>query len=174
LFDAETDGAEQFNLLEDLVEKLAPAIYTVYRLRRLRSRAGSLERARIARELHDTVIQTLIGFEMQVAVLRRRSLSGHSGMSGELARMQESLRQEILNIRDLIQRIKPHPEGSQLLDLLALGIERFRRETGICARFVTDLERAVLTPLLAREVVRILEHWSTFASTPERRTCSSV
>src|SRR5262249_11572234 len=57
--------------LEFFGEQIGPAIYTMLLLDVIRSRAGALERARLARELHDGVIQSLVGAEMQVEAWRR-------------------------------------------------------------------------------------------------------
>lgn len=159
LFNLNSVGQAELRLLEDLVREVAPAVYSVYRLRRLRSRAGSLERARIARELHDTAVQALIGIDMQVSVLRRQHARADQEQTAEeLARLQSLLRQEILNVRDLIQRIKPADvDGNLLLESLSLLVERFGRETGISARFVSDFQRVSLPPLPTREVGRILQ-----------------
>ena len=159
LFNPDSVGQTELRLLEDLVREVAPAVYSVYRLRRLRSRAGSLERARIARELHDTAVQALIGIDMQVSVLRRQhARSDQERTAEELARLQSLLRQEILNVRDLIQRIKPADvDGNRLLESLAFLVERFGRETGISARFVSDFQRVSLPPLPTREIGRILQ-----------------
>src|SRR5664279_4933664 len=81
---------------QNIVAQVAPALYSIYLFRRLRARAGAMERARVARELHDTAIQSLISIEMQVDVLRRRS-NGHPQTS-ELERIQQLLREEVLNI----------------------------------------------------------------------------
>ena len=64
---------EELRFLQELVRQIGPAVYNVYLLRRLRLRAGALERARFARELHDGAVQSLIAVEMQVDVLRRQS-----------------------------------------------------------------------------------------------------
>jgi hypothetical protein len=56
------------------VRQVGPAIYNVYLLSRLRARVGAIERARMARDLHDGVIQSLIGLEMQIAALRREAI----------------------------------------------------------------------------------------------------
>src|SRR5204862_3623077 len=95
------DRGAKVRLLHDLAEELAPAVYTVYRLRRLRARAVSMERSRIARELHDGVIQTLIGIEMEVAVLRRQAAIDPVRMADELRRIHGRLPEEILSVRDL-------------------------------------------------------------------------
>src|SRR5438552_8399860 len=63
------DVEEELRFLQELVQQVGPAVYNVYLLRRLRLRAGALERARFARELHDGAVQSLIAMEMQVDVL---------------------------------------------------------------------------------------------------------
>ena len=55
VFDAaNADNLERsLHFLESLTEHITPALTNVFLLRRLRSRAGAVERARVARELHD-------------------------------------------------------------------------------------------------------------------------
>ena len=59
LVDAEAGGTpeEHLRALRRMVQELAPAVENVYLLRRWRTRAAALERARVARELHDGVLQ---------------------------------------------------------------------------------------------------------------------
>ena len=57
--------------LASMLPQIGPALYSLYLLGRLRSRATAMERARVARELHDGVIQQLVGLEMHVETLRR-------------------------------------------------------------------------------------------------------
>ena len=152
------DRGAKVRLLHDLAEELAPAVYTVYRLRRLRARAVSMERSRIARELHDGVIQTLIGVEMEIAAAHRQASSDPACMADELRSIHGRLRQEILNVRDLVQRMKPlELDGRQFPDCLALVVDKFRRDTGICARFVSDVRQIVLPRRLMYELTRILQ-----------------
>ena len=68
-----SDVEEELRFLQELVRQVGPAVYNVYLLRSLRRRAGALERARFARELHDGAVQSLIAVEMQVDVLRRHA-----------------------------------------------------------------------------------------------------
>jgi len=55
LFDPQMMGEpeEELRFLQEFAQQVGPAIYNVYLMRRLRERAGALERARFARELHD-------------------------------------------------------------------------------------------------------------------------
>lgn len=157
LFDARLSALPQLRFLQRLANQIAPAMYGVYLLRRLRSRVGALERARIARELHDGVIQTLIGLEMQVDALRRR-LGDTSEVVEDLARVQELLAREIHDLRDLTHELEPADFAPrQLLEHLQELVDRFRRETGITARFVSQVEEVTLAPPVCHELARIAQ-----------------
>jgi signal transduction histidine kinase len=127
-------------------------------LRAESSQAKAMDRALVARELHDGAIQSLIGMEVQVDVLRRQAEEQQLAMAGELARIQEMLRGEVLNLRELMQQMKPQDlSPRQLLDFLAEYVDRFWRETGISASFVSDLDEVSLPPAVCREVARIVQ-----------------
>jgi signal transduction histidine kinase len=159
LFDPSWRGEKQEELrfLLDLVRQAGPAVYNVYLLHRLRRRAGAAERARFARELHDGAVQSLIAVEMQVDVLRRQA-EADKPIGGELGRIQGLLREEVLKLRELMQQMKAIDVDSQrLLGLLNDAVERFQRETGISARFVTDLEDLDMPQRVCRELLRIVQ-----------------
>ncbi len=151
------DWRGELRFARSLMEQIAPALYNVYLLRKLRSRAGAIERARVARELHDGAIQSLIAVEMQIDVLRRQAAQNGSTAS-ELARIQQLLRNEVMNLRELMQQMKPLDlTPRQLLDYLADLVDRFRRDTGISASFVSELHEVTLSPHVCRELARIVQ-----------------
>jgi signal transduction histidine kinase len=159
LFDPSWRGEKQEELrfLLDLVHQVGPAVYNVYLLHRLRRRAGAAERARFARELHDGAVQSLIAVEMQVDVLRRQADAGKP-IGAELGRIQGLLREEVLKLRELMQQMKAIEVNAQrLLGVLNDTVERFQRETGISARFVTDLENLEMPQRVCREILRIVQ-----------------
>lgn len=144
---------------QNLVREVNPAVYNVYLLRTLRQRASAMERARVARELHDGAIQSLISVEMQMDVLRRRSdnLSPVQRES-EMHRLQGVVHNQVLELRDLMQQMKPLDlDPRQMPDFLADAVERFRHDSGIDARFVSDLDEVNLPPRVARELARIVQ-----------------
>jgi signal transduction histidine kinase len=159
LLDPSTVGEieEELRFLQELVRQVGPAVYNVYLLRRLRLRAGAVERARFARELHDGAVQSLIAVEMQVDVLRRQS--GKSGpITDELGRIQSLLREEVLKLRELMQQMKSlDVDSRRLLGFLADAVERFQRETGISARFFSDVDHLEMPQPVCREVARIVQ-----------------
>ena len=152
-----SDIEEELRFLKELVRQIGPAVYNVYLLRRLRLRAGAVERARFARELHDGAVQSLIAVEMQVDVLRRQSDKSES-MGEELGRIQGLLREEVLKLRELMQQMKSlDVDSRRLLAFLTDVVERFQRETGITARFYSDLDELDMPQPVCREVARIVQ-----------------
>ena len=159
LYDPSWHGEKQEELrfLLDVVRQVGPAVYNVYLLHRLRRRALAAERARFARELHDGAVQSLIAMEMQVDVVRRQA-EANRPIDGELGRIQGLLREEVLKLRELMQQMKAIDVDSQrLLGVLKDTVERFQRETGINARFVTDLDELDMPQRVCREVLRIVQ-----------------
>lgn len=151
------DRQEELRFLLNVMRQAGPAIYNVYLLHRLRRRAGAAERVRLARELHDGAVQSLIAVEMQVDVLRRQAESGKE-VGEELGRIQGLLREEVLKLRELMQQMKSIDVDSQrLLGVLNDTVERFQRETGISARFVTDIEELDMPQRVCRELLRIVQ-----------------
>jgi signal transduction histidine kinase len=149
---------EELRFLEELVRQVGPAVYNVLLLRRLRLRAGAVERARFARELHDGAVQSLIAVEMQVDVLRRQSPGRPGLVTEELGRIQGLLREEVLKLRELMQQMKTlDVDSKKLLGLLSDTVERFQRETGISARFLSDLDELNMPQPICRELARIVQ-----------------
>ncbi len=152
------DITEELRFLQELVHQIGPAVYNVYLLRRLRLRAGALERARFARELHDGAVQSLIAVEMQVDVLRRQSTTRAELVPDELGRIQGLLREEVLKLRELMQQMKSlDVDSRRLIGFLVDTVERFQRETGITARFSSDLEEPDMPQPVCRELTRIVQ-----------------
>jgi signal transduction histidine kinase len=152
------DREEELRFLQELVRQVGPAVYNVYLLRRLRQRAGAVERARVARELHDGAVQSLIAMEMQLDVVRRQSAIDSSPVTPELARIQGLLREEVLKLRELMQQMKSlEVDSSNFFRFMEDTVERFQRETGIGARFLTEIDQLHMEQRVCRELSRIVQ-----------------
>lgn len=152
------DPEEELRFLKEFAQQVGPAIYNVYLMRRLRERAGAVERARFARELHDGAIQSLIAVEMQLDVLRRQSGTQAPVVNAELGRIQKLLREEVLKLRELMQAMKSFEvDADRLVGFISDTVERFKRETGVSAVFVSEIERIELPQKVCRELARIVQ-----------------
>jgi len=144
--------------LQTLVRQLSPAVSGAFVLRRLRSKAGAIERMRVAQELHDGAIQSLIALEMRVHALRRCSPSNSDELGPELGKIEEVLRREVTNLRELMLQVRPlNLDPRQFVEFLADLVARFRRETGIDANFITELQEVRLPAHVLRELGRIVQ-----------------
>src|ERR1039457_3281112 len=94
---------------------------------------------------------------MQLDVLRRQS-GTQAPVNEELGRIQSLLREEVLKLRELMQAMKSFEvNADRLLGFISDTVERFRRETGIAAEFVSEVERVDLPPRVCRELARIVQ-----------------
>jgi signal transduction histidine kinase len=157
LFDPST-MPQRLPFLVSLSDQIAPVLANELLLRRLRIRATAIERARVARELHDGAIQSLIGIEMEIEALRR-TVDGPARVAAPLGRIQDLVRQEVGALRELMQQLQPVDLEAprQLPEVLTAVVEKFRRDTGITARFAADTRTHRLPLRTARELVRIVQ-----------------
>ena len=140
-----------------LAQTVGPALYNNYLVRSLRTRAQALERGRIAREMHDGVTQSLLGLEMEIAVLRRRAKAEAPALNDDLARVHGIVRDEVVTVREMMEGIRVDDVGSgDLMQHLSGVVDRFSRYTGIVARFVSDGKPVPVGPHARRQMARIV------------------
>ena len=118
--------------------------------------ASAAERAVIARELHDGVIQSLIGLKMRV-----ESLKPSGDGEGAAALIEETthiLTREVVNLRTIMFELTPIDVSARdLTILLADLVERFEHAKGIAARFVSTVTDGRASSHLCHEVGRIMQ-----------------
>lgn len=152
------DSEAELQFLQALTREVAPAVYSVYLLRRLRSRTRAAERMRMANELHDGIIQSLSALEMRVSLLVRQTPAESSNLGKELKEIQQILCQEIFNVREIMQQFRCwNISPRELLNSVADLVDRFQRETGISANFISESENVKLPPRVCREVALIVQ-----------------
>jgi signal transduction histidine kinase len=144
--------------LHNALKQAGPAFYRTYLARQLRQQAGAIERARVARELHDGVIQTLTGLDLQIEAVRRRAAEASPVLDPPLERVQAVLRDEVLNLRDLMQHLRhTDVDPRHVVDHMSDLVERFHRDTGITATFFSDLPNPHVPREVSRELLRVLQ-----------------
>ena len=147
----------QLRFLQDLANLIAPSVYNVYLLRRLRSRAAAVARARVSRELHDGVVQSLHAIAFRLYALRTRSAISPVEREQELLEVQQLVQNEAANLRQLIQQLEPLDfDPRHLTGFLAGMVTRYRQDTGISAQFVCDVADVSLPPAACREIAGIV------------------
>jgi signal transduction histidine kinase len=144
--------------LKDILNHVLPAVSNVYLSRKLHARATAMERTRVARELHDGSIQSLISLGIQIDVMRKTSGRISPELATDLERIQGLVRQEVLNLRALMSKLQTVEVGSaELVEFLAHLVEQWKRETGIEAAFFPQADEILLPPRTCREIARIVQ-----------------
>ena len=142
-------------LLARVVEAISPALHTIFLIARLRSRSEASERARLARELHDTSLQSLIGLEMEVLALSRQI--GDASLKSSITTVHSRLQKEIRGLRNLMVHLGKGDESARsVTDRLSEMLAQFQVETGIRARLVSSVAVGVPSRL-GQEILRLME-----------------
>lgn len=126
-------GDERARLLEELTaaqDELA-ALH--------RDAGVTAERERIARELHDTIAQSLAGLVL-LAQRTRRELAAGKLTDDTLALLEEGARDALTETRTLVAGGAPVELGGGLAGALDLLAERFRRESGVAVSVSVALD----------------------------------
>jgi signal transduction histidine kinase len=138
-----------------MTSQVGPVLYDHYLVRRLRSRAITAERARIARELHDGPIQSLLAVDMELAVLRRRT--AESPLASDLGRFHEIVKSEVISLRELLENVRAGTSDTEPLEhALSELVRRFGIYTGTVAQFVSNGSAAGIGAQERRELVQIV------------------
>jgi signal transduction histidine kinase len=90
------------------------------------------ERERLAREIHDTIAQSLTGIVMMSQRAQRELGSGQlAPLADQLQLLEESARDALVETRSLVAASAPVDLGGGIAAALERLAERFRRESGI-------------------------------------------
>ena len=152
------DVTLRLGLLQTLVERVTPALANVYLMRRLRTRVGAAERARLARELHDGVVQTLAVLDLRLELARRRVAVLDPELAAELDETRDVLRADVMDVREMIERVRPtEVDASQTPGELRDRLERFASMSSIHAYLIWTGNAANLTSRQSQELLRIVQ-----------------
>jgi len=95
---------------------------------------------------------------MQLDVMKHQAESGSAPGATQIERVQQLLRNQIQQVRDLMNQLRnTRFEPSEMIHLMSDRVDKFARETGISAKFVADTDQVSLPPEVCREIVQILQ-----------------
>jgi signal transduction histidine kinase len=144
-------GPEQRDLMESLSSLLALSIDNARWFARLRTLGAEAERARIARELHDRVAQSLayVAFELE----RMQSLPGDKDT--EISELRVVVRDIVRELRQTIYQLRANvSEVADIVEVAGGYLDKFADRTGIATHWVPSASVA-LPYRIEQEVWRI-------------------
>lgn len=140
--------AWQVQLLEALSRHIGVAIGAERRIEQSRRLALLEERAVIARELHDSLAQSLAYMKIQVS--RLQSVLRNPDKQGEATQILQELREGLYGayrqLRELLTTFRLKMEGEDLASALAQTVAEFAERGGIDIALDLDRSRCHLSP----------------------------
>ena len=143
------------SFLIQVVEQMMPVIHNIRLLARLSLSAAEQERQRLARDLHDSVIQPYIGLQYKLAAIRNKSAEGRD-TSDDLERLLDMTANEVKSLRGFVRGLK---EGDELGATFMSAVRRFAAQFAESYDLDVQVEskgQVELNDRLAAELIRIV------------------
>jgi two-component system nitrate/nitrite sensor histidine kinase NarX len=135
-------------LLETLSDQLATAIFLERQITEEQQLTLAEERAVIARELHDSLAQSLSYLKMQVARLRRLEITGEQQLTHDaiLEELSAGLNSAYRQLRELLTTFRLKLDTPDLLTALRQTVDEFSERLGQTVQLRYDLPPNTLSP----------------------------
>ncbi|HJX89590.1 MAG TPA: histidine kinase [Pyrinomonadaceae bacterium] len=105
-----------------LMDHVTPLIENIRLVDSLASYAAEEERRRIARDIHDSVIQPYVGLQLGIAALAQKLHAGNTDVVNNVEELLELTNQELVELRRYVWGLRA---GEERRDVLLPAIERF-------------------------------------------------
>ncbi|HYO81575.1 MAG TPA: sensor histidine kinase [Bryobacteraceae bacterium] len=118
--------------------------------------AREQERQRIAGDFHDGPLQSFIGFQMRLEIVRKLMERDSDAALSELVQLQELGRSQITELRAFVRGMQPSEVTPQTLGVaIRESVEHFERDSGISAQVFCD-DLSTLSESVALELLQII------------------
>ncbi len=143
-------------LIETLAAHAALAIVNAQRLERARELSVADERSRLARDLHDSVTQTLFSLTLSAETAATVAGSQDEALSAELDRVRLLSRAALDELRSLVDTLHaPDPEQESLAVALRRRVDLLRRVHDVAVELTVDDDLVRASRTVERELTRI-------------------
>jgi signal transduction histidine kinase len=110
------------SFLLHVIEQIVPVIENIRLVDQLASSAAEEERRRLARDIHDNVIQPYIGFQIGLAAVSQKLHAGNDDISNDIAQLMAITSQGIGTLRGYVHRL---PSAGERESVLLAAVRRF-------------------------------------------------
>jgi two-component system nitrate/nitrite sensor histidine kinase NarX len=152
--DAPDLAPKDCELLDSLASHLSSAIDSLRNAALQREAAVAEERAMLARELHDSIAQSLAFMKIQLQMLKNTQPGERSAAADQLLdELELGLKECTADVRSLLMHFRTRTDGDDLLPALQQTLHKFRLQSGLKADLTVDGHGA---PLPADVQVQLL------------------
>jgi len=128
-------SSDEIELLDALANHLASALEGVRAAAFEREAAVGQERAMLARELHDSIAQSLSFLKIQTQLLRNSIRRGQdTNVQKVLDELDAGLLESVNDVRELLVHFRTRTNSDDVEPALQVTLQKFRHQTGLPAR----------------------------------------
>jgi signal transduction histidine kinase len=144
-----------------LIEHVIPVLDNIRLVDRLASDAAEYERQRIARDIHDGVIQPYIGLQLGLAAIRQKIERGNNDVAHDVKELTAMTVTEIEELRHYIRGLKASERhDTMLVPAIRRFASKFSAATGIAVEVKSTKEIGVKDRLAAEIFQMVTEGFS--------------
>ena len=144
-----------------LIEHVTPVLDNIRLVDRLASEAAEYERQKIARDIHDGVIQPYIGLQLGLAAIRQKIDRGDNDVGSDVRELTAMTVTEIEELRHYIRGLKTSERhDTMLLPAIRRFANKFSTATGIAVDVKAPNEMGVKDRLAAEIFQMVTEGFS--------------
>jgi signal transduction histidine kinase len=146
------------DFLHQVVKHIEPILDNSRLVDRLAMNAADEERRRIARDLHDSVIQAHIGLQIGLDAIRRKLVAGGTEVVKDIDHLIEMIDAGVVDLRCYVRGLKDGGEPvGELLPAVQRFARRFAEVTGIAVHVKTETDICVNGRLAAEAFQTVAE-----------------
>ncbi len=145
-------------LLRTLASHLASTLDNQHSRALERESAVSAERHFIARELHDSIAQSLGFLKIQIHLLRKAIEKNDADMASfVIAELDAGLANSIADVRELLVHFRTRTDSGEIETAIRETLQKFQNQSGLKASFDTSGESPELAPDVQIQVLHVLQ-----------------
>ncbi|MEO6320685.1 MAG: type IV pili methyl-accepting chemotaxis transducer N-terminal domain-containing protein [Polaromonas sp.] len=149
---------EETELLDALASHLASALESLRAAALAREAAVAEERALLARELHDSIAQSLVFLKIQLQLLRIAAQKGQAEQMGKaLDELDAGLRESIGDVRELLVHFRTRTNTDDIEQALQETLQKFQHQTGLPATLQVQGQGLPLPSDVQVQVLHVLQ-----------------
>ncbi len=151
-------SAEELELLDTLASHLAAAVEGMRAVVLGREAAIAGERSLLARELHDSIAQSLAFLKIQVQLLRSAILKNDSPKTKvALSELDSGLKESIADVRELLLHFRTRTQADDIDRAVQETLQKFQHQTGLQVSSKTIGEGLPLPQDMQTHVLHVLQ-----------------
>jgi two-component system nitrate/nitrite sensor histidine kinase NarX len=151
-------GEEERGLLDALASHLAGAMEGLRAAAMEREAAVAEERGLLARELHDSIAQSLAFMKIQVQLLRQAAQRQDTpALERTLGELDAGVRECYADVRELLVHFRTRASAEDIEPALRTTLQKFEHQTGLATQLVVEGHGVPLAPDVQVQVLHILQ-----------------